>query len=205
MDVRFGLSKLTSKLGTDEIACDFLLACNFTDTRLLGLNSLRFSWLRIDRGWASPYSSSLKRPCDGTSGLVRVNRRKAVFALKGLVSKDICHVFALGQRFLSRIPEVRGKSETTEHNPIFGNKTAGRGSAEPGSGRSVSVFPALPEPPVGNMRQIPEPMSTPPFSRRETAGRGVAASRCALHILNLPHTSGFCPCGRPCQLISSIR
>lgn len=41
------------------------------------------------------------------------------------------------------------------------------------------------------MRQIPEPMSTPPFSRRETAGRGVAASRCALHILNLQHTSGF--------------
>ena len=81
------------------------------------------------------------RPCDGTSGLVRGNRRKAVFALKGLFSKDICHVFALGQRFLSRIPEVRGKSETTEHNPIFGNKTAGRGSAKPGSGRSVSVFP----------------------------------------------------------------
>lgn len=83
------------------------------------------------------------RPCDGTSGLVRGNRRKAVFALKGLFSKDICHVFALGQRFLSRIPEVRGKSETTEHNPIFSNKTAGRGSVKQGSGRQILVFPVL--------------------------------------------------------------
>ena len=84
--------------------------------------------------------STVMRPCDGTSGLVRGNRRKAVFALKGLFSKDICHVFALGQRFLSRIPEVRGKSETTEHNPIFGNKTAGRGSVKPVSGRLISVL-----------------------------------------------------------------
>lgn len=141
MDVRFGLSKLTSKLGKDEIACDFLLACNFTDTRLLGLNSLRFSRLRIDRGWASPYSSSLKRPCDGTSGLVRGNRRKAVFAFKGLFSKDICQVFAIGQRNFYRVFRKCGKkSETSERNPIFGNKTAGRGSVKPGSGRQISVF-----------------------------------------------------------------
>ena len=33
------------------------------------------------------------------------------------------------------------KSETSEHNSIFGNKTAGRGSVKPGSGRSISVFP----------------------------------------------------------------
>lgn len=40
-----------------------------------------------------------------------------------------------------RISEVREKSETSEHNSIFGNKTAGRGSVKPGSGRSISVFP----------------------------------------------------------------
>lgn len=85
--------------------------------------------------------STVMRPCDGTSGLVRGNRRKAVFALKGLFSKGICHVFALGQRFLLRIPEVRGKSETTEHNPIFCNKTAGRGSAKLRSGRPISFLP----------------------------------------------------------------
>lgn len=37
------MSKLTSQLGKDEIADVFLLACNFTDVRLLGLNSLRAS------------------------------------------------------------------------------------------------------------------------------------------------------------------
>ena len=72
----------------------FLVACNFTDMWLLGLNSLRFSRFRVDRGWASLYSLSLMRPCDGTSGLVRGNRRKAVFAFKRLFS----------QRNLSRFP-----------------------------------------------------------------------------------------------------
>ena len=33
------------------------------------------------------------------------------------------------------------KSITSEHNPIFCNKTAGRGSAKPGSGRRTSDFP----------------------------------------------------------------
>lgn len=98
LDVSFGLSKLASQLRKDEMAGAFLLACNFTDARLLGLNSLRFSRLRIDRGWAYPYSPSLKRPCHGTFGLVRGNRRKAVFAFRGCFPKDICHVFDLGQR-----------------------------------------------------------------------------------------------------------
>ena len=142
LDVRFDLSKLTSQLGKDVVAGVFLLTCNFTHTRLLGLNSLRFSRLRIDRGWASPYSSSQKRPCDGTSGLVRGNRRKAGFAFKGLFSKDICHVFAIGQRNFYRVFRKCGKkSEISEHNPILGNKAAGRGSAKPGSGRPISVLP----------------------------------------------------------------
>ena len=89
LDVRFGLSKLTSQLGIGEIAGVFLLACNFTDAWLLGLNSLRNFRYRIDRGWAFPYSPLLMRPCDGTSGLVRGNRRKAVFAFKGAVSQRL--------------------------------------------------------------------------------------------------------------------
>ena len=56
LDVRFGLSKLTSQLGKDEMAGVFLPACNFTDAWSLGFNSLRVSRLRIDRGWAFPYS-----------------------------------------------------------------------------------------------------------------------------------------------------
>lgn len=38
------------------------------------------------------------------------------------------------------ILEVRGKSETTEHSPIFANKTAGCRGVKRGSGRSISVF-----------------------------------------------------------------
>ena len=49
------------------------------------------------------------RPSDGASGLVCVNRRKAVFAFKGLFPRGIGHVFALGQGFLSLFSEVRGK------------------------------------------------------------------------------------------------
>ena len=32
------------------------------------------------------------------------------------------------------------KSETSEHKPNFGNKTAGRGKLKQGSGLSISVF-----------------------------------------------------------------
>lgn len=120
----------------------FLLAYNFTDAWLLGLNSLRFSRFRVDRGWASLYSLSLMRPCDGTSGLVRGNRRKAVFAFKRLFSQRNLSRFPLqGARRCCVFRKCGEKSETSEHSQIFGNKTAGRGSVKPGSGRSISVFP----------------------------------------------------------------
>ena len=54
LDVRFGLSKLTSQLGKDEIMGVFLLACSFTDAYLPSLNSLRHSRLRIDWDRAFP-------------------------------------------------------------------------------------------------------------------------------------------------------
>ena len=141
-DVRFGLSKLTSQLGKDEIACVFLLACNFTDALLPSLNSLRFAGKGLTEIGFFLEGATVMGPCDGTSGLVRGNRRKAVFAFKRLFS----------QRNLSRFPlqsarrccvfrKCGEKSETSEHNHIFGNKTAGRGSVKPGSGRSISVFP----------------------------------------------------------------
>lgn len=43
LDVRFGQPKLTFQLRKGEIAGVFLLTCNFTDARLLGLNSPLFS------------------------------------------------------------------------------------------------------------------------------------------------------------------
>lgn len=59
------------------------------------------------------------------SALVRGNRRKAVFAFKGLFTEGHLFVFASGSGFLSRISEVRGKSKLAENTPIFANKIAG--------------------------------------------------------------------------------
>lgn len=87
LDVRFGLSKLTSQLGKGEISGVFLLACNFTDAHLLGSNSQRI----LCRGLTATVHflrvRIVMRPCDGTSGLVRGNRRKAVFVFKVLVEE----------------------------------------------------------------------------------------------------------------------
>ena len=150
--------------------------------------------------------STVMRPCDGTSGLVRGNRRKAVFAFKRLLFQRNLSRFPLqGARCCCVFRKCGEKSEIAERNPIFGNKTAGRGSAKPGSCRPISVLTRTSAIAHGSMRQIPEPTSTPPFLRRETAGRGVAASRCARQVLNLPHTSGFCLGGRAFPLISSAR
>ena len=83
------------------------------------------------------------------------------------------------------------KSETAEHNSIFCNKTAGRGSENRVLIGFSSIFPALPESPNGSMRQIPEPPSTQPFSSKETAGKSVAAFGYGRHVGILPHTSEF--------------
>lgn len=61
----------------------FLPACNFTDALLFSLNSLRFVGKGLTGTGLFPTVPTVMRPCDGTSGLVRGNRRKAVFAFKG--------------------------------------------------------------------------------------------------------------------------
>lgn len=43
-------------------------------------------------------------------------------------------------RFKRVFRKCEEKPKTAEHTPIFGNKTAGRGSPKQGSGRQVSVF-----------------------------------------------------------------
>lgn len=133
MDVRFGLSKLTSQLRKDEIAGVFLPACNSTDACSRSSCLPRFSGRGLTG--AGPFLKALAamRPCDGMSGLVRGSRRKAVFAFKGLFSGRVFVAFPVfGCSGLPRFPEVRGKSETSERNPIFSNKTAGRGSLKQG-------------------------------------------------------------------------
>ena len=142
LDVRFGLSKLASQLGKDVIAGVFLLACNFTDAWLLGLNSLRLAGKGLTEIGFFLNVPTVKRPCDGTSGLVRGNRRKAVFAFKRLFSQRNLSRFPLqGARCCCVLRKCGEKSETSEHNPIFGNKTAGRVSVKPGSARPISFLP----------------------------------------------------------------
>lgn len=142
LDVRFGLSKLTSQLRKDEMAGVFLLACNFTDALPLSLNSLRLADKGLTEIGFFLNVPTVKRPCDGASGLARGNRRKAVFAFKRLFSQRNLSRFPLqGARCCCVLRKCGEKSETSEHNQIFGNKTAGRGSVKPGSGRSISVFP----------------------------------------------------------------
>lgn len=75
--------KLTSQLEKGEIAGVFLPACNFTDALLLSLNSLRFVGKGLTGTGLFLTVPTVMRPCDGTSGLVRGNRLKAVFAFKG--------------------------------------------------------------------------------------------------------------------------
>ena len=64
-------------------------------------------------------------------GLVRGRRRKAVFAFNGLSFGKRLACFPLPDAwcyfFIRKCGE---KSETAEHNPIFCNKTAGRGSSK---------------------------------------------------------------------------
>ena len=68
-----------------------------------------------------------------------------------------CRHCYLNSRFEAIFPEVRGKSEIAEYNPILGNKTAGRVSTRPGSGRPTSVFLALPDSASAVGFVLPEP------------------------------------------------
>lgn len=70
-------------IGKGEIAGVFLPAYNFTDALLLSLNSLRFVGNGLTGTGLFLKVITVMRPCDGMSGLVRENRRKAVFAFKG--------------------------------------------------------------------------------------------------------------------------
>lgn len=67
--------------------------------------------------------------------------------------KHISGGFRFGTRGLSVLFGSAGKkSETSEHKPNFGNKTAGRGKLKQGSGLSISVFHRTFETPDGGMR-----------------------------------------------------
>ena len=89
------------------------------------------------------YSLSLMRPCDGTSGLVRGNRRKAVFAFRGCFPKDIFHVFALGQRIYIAYFGSEGKIGNRRAQPDFRQQNRRSRERKTGVGRPISVLPRI--------------------------------------------------------------
>ena len=118
-DVRFGLSKLTSRLGKDVVAGAFLLTCNFTDALLLSLNSLRLAGKGLTAIGFFLNVPTVMRPCDGMSGLVRKNRRKAVLRLRDLFPKGIIAFSLWDSGLLLPFPEVRGKIGNLRAQPDF--------------------------------------------------------------------------------------
>lgn len=123
------------------------------------------------------------RPCDATSGLVRGNRRKAVFAFKGLFSKGYLSRFRFGAVGLIAVFGSAGKSETSERNPIFTNKNRRAQMQDCGLVEGSRFFTALPEAFVSGMRQsfgTPERNS---FSRTRIAGRCTVSFRCDWHAI----------------------
>lgn len=136
------------------------------------------SWHWIDGSEFSLKVIAVMRPCDGTSGLVRENRRKAVFAFKGLFSKGYLSRFRFGAVGFIAVFGSTGKSETSERNPIFTNKNRRAQMQDCGLVEGSRFFTALPEAFVSGMRQALEPLSATAFSRKRTAGRRVVSFRC---------------------------
>lgn len=100
-------------------------------------------------------------------------------------------VFRFGTRSLSVFFGSAGKPETSEHNPIFANKTAGRRSSKPGLGLPISVFHRT----SGSARRKYAAnfgtIEHNGFPHKGIAGRSVSSFRCALYSGNFPHTSGL--------------
>ena len=160
-----------------------MLACNFTDALPLSLNSLRLAGKGLTEIGFFLNVPTVVRPCDGTSGLVRGNRRKAVFAFKSLFSQRNLSRFPLQGARCCCVLRKCGKNRKPLSITRFSETKPQVVEVQDWSlvGRS-RFYPALPESSHRSMRQISEPTSTQPFSRRETAGRGVAASLCARYV-----------------------
>lgn len=102
------------------------------------------------------------RSCDGTSGLVRGNRRKAVLRLRGCFQRVFVAFSLWGSGFLSPFSDVRENRKPPSATRFIPTKPQGA-NARLRSGRQISVFPALPESFVSGMRQALEPLSATVF------------------------------------------
>lgn len=101
---------------------------------------LEASWHWIDGSEFSLKVIAVMRPCDGTSGLVRGNRRKAVFAFKGLFSKGYLSRFRFGAVGFYRRFRKYGKIGNLRAQPDFLPINLQGTSARLRSGRQISAF-----------------------------------------------------------------
>lgn len=114
------------------------------------------------------------------------------FAFKGLFSEEYLSRLASGHSLLACYFGSAGKNRNLPSATRFSaTKAQVSGAQNRGLAGNALIFPTLPELPDGSMRQILEPSSTPPFSGKEAAGRGVVAIQCVRHVWNLPLTSGY--------------
>lgn len=105
------------------------------------------------------------------------------FAFKGLFSEEYLSRLASGHSLLACYFGSVGKNRNLPSTTRFSaTKPQVSGAQNRGLAGNALIFPALPELPDGSMRQILEPSSTPPFSGKEAAGRGVAAIQCVRHV-----------------------
>lgn len=93
----FGALLLWRLIDSADFGAHFLLSADLAALAYVGLAQIGGTGL-TDPGF-SLRVIVVMRPCDGTSGLVRGNRRKAVFAFKG--SNWINHLNLLMSRLLS--------------------------------------------------------------------------------------------------------
>lgn len=148
------------------------------------------------------------RPCDDTFGLVRGNRRKAVFAFKGLFSEGRSSRFRFWQWVFTAYFGSAGKIETCRAHSDFCQQN--RRSRESKTG-AWSPDLGLPRTSGIARRKYAANSGTPEhngFSHKGSAGRSIVAFRSARHARDLPHTSEFWPstlcsrCGK--HLIDAI-
>ena len=129
---------------------------------------LEASWHWIDGSEFSLKVIAVMRPCDGTSGLVRGNRRKAVFAFKGLFSKGYLSRFRFGAvGFYRRFRKYR-KIRNFRAQPDFYQQNRRAQMQDCGPVEGSRFFTALPEALVSGMRQASEPLSATVFRVQES-------------------------------------
>ena len=128
------------------------------------------------------------RPCDGTSGLVRKNRRKAVLAFKGLFPKGICAFSLWDSGFFYRRFRKYGKTGNLRAQPDFYQQNRRAQVQDCCLVDRSRFFTALPEAFVSGMRQALEPLSATVFRIQEPQVDALCHSGVMVDFRSQPNT-----------------